>query len=86
MDVIFSTSTRFVPKWDVFSSQMDQILNKTHSYHRDVFRHPSSLEMHFREKLPFYVRSISHLLIFPILKNFGIFEKKNKILVAKAFF
>ena len=54
--------------------------NKTPGYKRDIFPPPTLFKMHFsKEKLPFYMRSISLWLIFLYVKKISDFSNKTPI-------
>ena len=51
--------------------------NKTAGYHRHILRHPILLKMCFEQKLPFFVLSISHWLLFHDFEKFRTFFLEN---------
>ena len=65
---------------------LQNIMNKTASYHRHIFRHPILVKMPFIKIKPFFFQKFPHILYFSKLRNFPISRQKNlTIKVEKTF-
>ena len=62
-----------------FYNNRNKKSNKTPAYHRDIFRPPTLLKCIYWKniKLPLHMPSISHWLILPIFKKFGLYQKHS---------